>query len=338
MAALTDSSIGIGVESVYGTSVTPTRWYEFLSESFDYDKTVVQGKGMRVGAKVARSGRRVITKYSAGGKIELEVPTKGMGLLWQAALGTGVSNLISGSAYQQQFTLGATVPSSLTVQKGVIAADAAGTVQPYTFKGAVCAGWELKASAGDVVTASFDFDARDMATATAYTAPTYPAAPVNLYHFAQGAITIGGTVTAPTTTTLATGGTSVANVRDFSLQGDNGVSGDRYTFGNAGLKSQPAWGERKIKGKMTVEVTDTTLRDAVIADTPLAVVLTFTSTETLSSGVAQMQVVLSEVKFSGNMPTAKTDVATMSLDFDVLDNLTAAQPIYIIHRTADTAL
>ncbi len=31
-----DCSVGLGVESVYGTGVTPTRWFEFLDESFGF--------------------------------------------------------------------------------------------------------------------------------------------------------------------------------------------------------------------------------------------------------------------------------------------------------------
>ena len=42
---------------------------------------------------------------------------------------------------------------------------------------------------------------------------------------------------------------------------------------------------------MTIEYTDRTLVDAYIADTPLALSLTFTSSETLSTGTAQLQIV-----------------------------------------------
>lgn len=338
MVAIVDASIGIGTEITYGTAVTPTRFYEFTGETFDYELTKTQGAGMRTGSRLARAGRRVITKFGGGGKLDLEVTSKGMGLLWQAALGTGTSTLVggTGTTYQQNFTFG-DLPSSLTIQKGVIAADDAGTVQAYTFKGCLVDSWDLSADMGDIVKASFTFDARDMATATAYTSPTYPTAP-SLFHFAQGAIAIGGTVTAPTTTALATGGTAVANIRSFSLNGSNGLDKGRYCFGAAGLKSRPLRGERKLSGKLVAELTDATLRDAVIADTSLAVVLTFTSAEALSTGTAQLQVVLSDVKFSGNMPKADNALQTLALDFDAFDNLTAAQPIYIVHRTADTAL
>jgi hypothetical protein len=161
----------------------------------------------------------------------------------------------------------------------------------------------------------------------------------SLFHFAQGVVTLGGSVTAPTSTTLASGGTAVANVRSFSLTVDNKVAEDRFTFGGSGMMSQPTVGLRDVKGKMTVEYTDTTVPAAHLADTELAVTLTFTSTEALSTGTAQMQIVLPAIRVNGQIPTVNDpNLVTYDFDFDVLDNLTAAQPLWIVLRTADTAL
>ena len=52
-----------------------------------------------------------------------------------------------------------------------------------------------------------------------------------------------------------------------------------------------------------------------------------------------MQITLPEIKLNGELPKANgTDLITLSVDFDGLDNLTAAQPIWVSLRTADTAL
>jgi hypothetical protein len=59
----------------------------------------------------------------------------------------------------------------------------------------------------------------------------------------------------------------------------------------------------------------------------------------LSTGTETLQIVLPEVKFDGELPkTNGTDLVTATLSFAVLDNLTAAQPIWVVTRTADTAL
>ncbi|WP_206689906.1 hypothetical protein, partial [Streptococcus pseudopneumoniae] len=62
-----DCSVGLGVESVYGTAVARTRWCEFLDESFNFVKNVKQGVGLRVGSRVARSGRRVVASAEGSG-------------------------------------------------------------------------------------------------------------------------------------------------------------------------------------------------------------------------------------------------------------------------------
>ncbi len=337
MAAQSDASVGIGVESTYGTYVAPTRWYEFTGESLKLEKNTVQGAGLRVSSKVARSGRRVVTTTQGKGDLEIECISKGMGLLLQACLGTGASTLVSGSTYQQNFTLsGSTAPSSLTIQKGVI--DATGTVQAHTFRGAMVDSWELSAGNAEIVKLKTTFDLRDLDTAQGYVSPSY-ATGGSLFHFAQGAVTIGGAVTAPTTNALATGGTAVANVRDFTLQCSNKIAADRFNFGGAGKKAKPIAGLRELTGSMTIEYDSNTIRDAYIADTELAVSLTFTSAESLSAGTATMQVVLPAVKLNGEVPAANGDgVVTLGVDFDVLDNLTATEPLYIVLRTADTAL
>lgn len=337
MAATTDASVGSIPEVAYGTPLTPTRFYEFVDESFDYEKKVVQGQGIRVGSKVGRSGRRVITETSAKGDLTVELTSKGLGTLLQTCFGTGASTLVSGTTYQQMFTLGSTpAPPSMTVQKGLVRAD--GTVDPYTYNGGVVDSFEIDCPNGDIAKLKAAFIFRDMLTATAYATPSYPTTPA-LFHFAQGSITVGGAVTAPTTTALATGGTAAANVRDFNIKIDNKLTADRFNYSGAGKMLSPTYGLRDIGGKMTVEYTDQTLVTAYMADTPLTLTLTFTTTETLSTGFSQMQIVLPEIKLNGEVPKANgTDLISLSVDFDVLDNLTATQPIWLVLRTADAAL
>lgn len=327
-------SIGFGTESTFKTGVTPTRWLEFLGdESLDLKKTVKQGQGIRVGSRVARSGRRVVTSYDYGGDVTVEATSKGMGLWWQALLGSGASALVSGSTYQQLFTIGDT-PSSLTIQKGVV--EAGGTVDPQTFLGCMISGFEIAFPNDDIVTVKATVDAADMVTATAYTAPTYAASP-NLFHFAGGSVSTG-TLTAPTSTALASAATPLANIRGGSVAVDHSLNGDRKNLGGAGKKSKQLHGLSAITGKLDIEYDSTTFRDALIADTPMSLVLTWTA-GTLSTGNETLQVVLPEIKFDGELPkTNGTDLTVQGMTFTGLDNLTAAQPIWIVTRTADAAL
>lgn len=338
MATTQDVQLGIVPESTYGTAVTVTRFLEPIDESLKYNKTTVQGKGVRTGSRVARSPRRVITRTDASGDFTVEALSKSHGTLWQACLGTGTSTLVSGTTFQQNFTPTTTnaVMPSMTVQKGVVASD--GTVYAHTFAGMCVNEWEFTAPQADIATLKVSWDGRSMATATALATASFVTSP-SIFHFAQAATTLGGVVTVPTATALASGGTSVTNIRSFSLKCSNNLTTDRFTFGLAGLKSQPTVGLRDITGSMTIEYTDNTVRDAFIADTELAFTATFTSTEALSTGTATLQIVCPAIRLDGDLPDANgTDLVTVDVPFTVLDNLVAASPLYVVIRTADTAL
>jgi hypothetical protein len=338
VASNQECSVGIIPEVTWGTPLTVTRWPEFTNETLDLNKGVKQGMGLRVGSRVARSPRRVVVTTNPAGDIEFELVSKGMGLFFQVGMGASSSTLVSGSTFQQLHTLStASLAPSVTIQKGVV--EVGGTVDPYTYAGMSCSGFEITCPKGDIAKAKFSFIGKSLATATAYTAPSYPSSPANLFHFAQGAITLGGAVTAPTATAMASGGTVAANIRDFSLKVDNGLAGDRFNFGGGGLISQPTYGLRSITGNMTIEYDSTTIRDAYINDTPLAATLTFTTSQALSVGFEQFQIVLPEIKLDGDIPNANgNDMVTLTVPFTVLDNLVATQPLWIAQRTADSSL
>lgn len=335
MATPYDCSINVGKESTYGTAVAGTTAYEFTDEKFDYKPNRKQGMGLRVSSRIARSGRRVETTKQGEGSLEVEATTKGMSRLLEAALGSGTATLVSGTTYQHNYIL-ADTPPSVTIQKSVV--EAGGTIDPYTFAGCMVSSWEFNAPNDDIAKFSFDFDARSMDTARSFDALTYPSSP-NLYHFGQAAVTIGGVVTVPTSTAIATGGTAATDVRDFSLSVNNNLTTDRFNIGASGLKAKPTVGLREITGKFTAEYSATTYRTAFVADTDLAITVTLTSSEALSTGTATLQVVLPIVRLESAVPVANNgDLITVEHSFTVLDGQVAAQPIYVVLRTADSTV
>lgn len=322
-----DCSVGLGVESVYGTAVARTRWFEFLDESFGFVKNVKQGVGLRVGSRVARSGRRVVASAEGSGDLTIEAVTKGLGLLWQLGLGSGTSTLVSAGLYQQVFTLGDVMPSA-TIQKGIPRAD--GTVDAYTFSGCMVESLTIDCPNADNVKVKTSWNARDMTTATAYTAPSYATGP-SVFTFAHGAV-YSGALTAPTATALGSAATPVASIRSGSITIKHNLKTDRYNCGGGGRKEKPFAGVREISGSMVAEYADTAFRDAIVNDTSMTLVKTFTS------GADVLQIVIPDVRFDGDIVKASTDLAMQDIKWTGLDGLTAAQPIWIVCRTADTAL
>lgn len=335
MATFQDCSVGYAAEGTYKTFVTPTRWVEFVDESLDWKKTVKQGQGLRVGSRVPRSGRRTVPYQDGDGNIEVELNAKGLGTLFQAAFGSGTSTLVSGSTFQQLFTLGDT-PNSLTIQKGV--PQVGGTVDAYSFLGCMVTDFEFNIKNADISTCKFNFDAGDITTAQAYTTPSYVAG--GLYHFANATASLGGTLTVPSTTALASvAAPTTASIREMTLKVDHKLAQDRVNANATGRKSKPTVGLRAITGTVTYEYDQTTFTTAYLNDTDTPLYLNITTPNALSTGVETFQIACPAIRLEDQMPMANNgDLITVKSNFTVLDNLVAAQPIYGVLRTADATL
>ena len=152
MVSYQDCSVGYVAEDTFRTYKAPDRWIEYTKESLTWDKGAKQGKGMRVGSRVARSARRVVVTGQGKGSVECEIASKGLGSLWTAAFGASTSNLVSSGLYQQVHTLGDTLPS-LTIQKGVPRVN--GTIDAYSYLGCAVDTFEIDSANGDLLAAKF---------------------------------------------------------------------------------------------------------------------------------------------------------------------------------------
>lgn len=336
-----DCSIGIKVESAYGTPVTVDQHLEFTSESLGATLEYAQSEAMRAGYRVRRARGRVLGKVMAGGNIGLEVGTKGFGTILRAALGDVTSTLVESGVYQQVHTPeAADFPPSFTLQKGVPLLG--GAVQALTYPGAMCNSIEFTATEGQVVTAETEWTAKEELDDVALATLTYPAA-LDLFSFVHGALVLGGTLTKPSTTALASSTASAsANVRDVKVKWSQGLDSDGHNIGGAGKRSRAqaaGWGE--ISGTMTVEFDAVTLYEAWRDNTPMALLLTFTH-PTLIGATAYpvLQVVVPAIYLDGETPKANGGgVITQSVGFTGLDPLVSDQaPLYVVYRTTDTTV
>ena len=326
MTTFLDAQFGIKKETAYGTAVVPDRFFEFINAPFKLDKAVVQGQGLRVGSRVARSARRAVPFKSVSGDLELEAVTKGMGVLWEACMGAGVSTMVSTGMYQQVFTFADVLPS-YTVQTGVFDGT---DVKPYNWAGCQVGSWSIECPEGDIAKVKLTFAGRALSTAGSIAAASYPAG-MGLFTFAHAAFYAGGTLTAPTTTALAAAsGTALAVVKGFTLNVDNALQ-DGAQVGGLSTVRKP--GLRVVSGTVTVEHEGATFVDAIQNETPMLLIVT------LTNGTDVLQIAVPEVKLDGDLPTAGSpERVTHGLNFAGLDNLTAAQPLWIATRSADTAI
>ena len=317
------SQLGIATETTFNNSVTVTRFYEFTSENLQYNKKTAVGMGLRAGGQLPRSQRRVVVTTDAGGDIVLDLPTRGLGLLLSHAMGSTPSAVTTTTGvYSYTFTLGDVYGRSLTAQVGV--PQYGGTVTPKTISGAKIQSWEISAPNAGIATGKFTLDGASFTTSTSLATASYSTIS-NLFNFAQGAITVAGS--------------SVVNIKDFTLTVDNTLKQDRYNLGNAGIKAEQVInGFRKVSGKMTAEFTDTTLLNAFLADTTTALVLTFTGAVIAGGQNEKLTITIPAAKFNADTPNvAGPGVIDLAMTFDAYDDGTN-QPLTIVYQTADSAL
>lgn len=317
------SQLGIAAETTFNTPVTVTRFYEFTNESLNYQKKVAVGMGLRAGGLLPRSQRRVVTTSGVKGEINLDLPTKGLGLLLSLATGSSPSpTTLTTGVYSYTFTLGDLAGKSFTTQVGV--PQYGGTVTPKTIGGCKVDSFEIAVANGALATGKFSVDGASFTTATALATASFSAS-TNIFNFAQGAVTVDGN--------------SVANIKDFSMKVENTIKDDRYNLGASGIKAeQTINGFRKITGKITAEFTDTTLLTKFLNDTATGLALTFTGNTLAGSYKESLSITISAAKFDGDAPqVGGPEVIDVSFTFEAYDNGTD-QPLTIVYQTSDSAL
>lgn len=319
------ASLGIKTESTFNTGVTVDHFYEFNSESVKYVKNTVVGQGLRAGGLVPRSQRRVVTTVGANGDFELDLPSKGLGLLLAHATGSfpTPTNPTSG-VYNYTFTLGDPYTKSFSTEIGVPEYDGQMTSKKIT--GCKITNFDLSVAAGDIAKGKFTIDGTGFTQTEASVATPSYSASTNLFHFAQGSINDND-------------GTTYANVKDFELTVDNVLKTDRYNLGSAGLKQEQIInGFRNITGKITVEFIDTVLLAKFLADTTAGLQLKFDGATISSTYKEYLYITLPACKFDGDTPAVGgPGVIDVTFNFTAYDNGTDA-PLTIVYQTTDSAL
>jgi hypothetical protein len=83
-----DAQLGFAEETAFGTIVAPTRFAEFNSEGITASYARVESNGLRPGRRYRSDSRFTTYIEGASGDIELEVGSKGFGLLLKHMLGS----------------------------------------------------------------------------------------------------------------------------------------------------------------------------------------------------------------------------------------------------------
>lgn len=345
---LTDGQWAYALEGTYGTLASPDRYIETLSDGTapDWDPQPWQGRGLRAAAGFPVASRRRAGYGQGAPTVKYEVPTRGGLELLSALLGSGTVTKVGAPESTTYQFLGSTALSdnilpSITAQYGIPDAAAAGeAVNPITFAGCTCSQLEIECSgAADPLTISATLDAlsRDDTESLATWAAT---ASQDWFFGWSGSVMLGTSITPPTATALASGGSELAAVRSWKVTLDQGIKTDGWIVGG---RRQPRIQGRSVTLEAEIAFDDTDLVEAARDQTALGIILT-SEAGSLSTGLETFQVclpcwylddaALPEWSAEGDEPSIKVKATCLIDDGATPDT----EPLYIAQRTADSAL
>lgn len=258
------AQLGLGIESVYGTPVTVTRFLAFNTDSIEQAEERMESPGLIAGRRVLTSDQWDLGNIEISGDLELDLARQGMGGLWLQAFGA-VSTTTNAGASTHTFTPGDLTGRSLTVQVG--RPQVGGVVSPFSYAGVKVATWEVSAEAGSIVTCTFGLLAQSVTTGTALASATYPSG-VRAYNFVHGAAVVAG---------------STSQVRAWTISGDNGLDTDRRNIGSRSFSEPLEMALRRYEGSLTVEWSSTTDYQRFVNGTELSLILSMSASTTESA-------------------------------------------------------
>ena len=330
------AQVGWSEETTYGTAVTVAKFAEFNQESVKLNIGRIESKSIRAANRVLRNDRWIANKKGAAGDLEVEVQSKGMGLLFKHMLGSSVITTPGGATLSRKHRyilgdIGAGANPSLTVQVG--RPDIAGTVQPFTYKGVRVKDWEMSCDVDGILMLKLGLDAQDETTATGLAAASFPATS-EVLNYVGGSFTLGGTYTLATD--VVAGGTAF-DVMKFNVKSDNKINDGRYFIRANTLKKAPILADL-VDTTVTADVEFNTLTDYNrFANGTTGVFYALFAGSTIETTFKyQVEVIFPVVRFDGETPTIQgNDVTTHTISMKPLFDGTN-DPLVVTYQTTDT--
>jgi hypothetical protein len=324
---------GLKAESTYGTAVVVDEFIEVNKASIKRIKNTAQGRGIAGGLYGARGNRRVVTSQAGSGTVEFDMVTNSMGRILNGLVGGTVTpTLINGTSYTGTFPLGDSTGKFYTMQFGV--PDTGGTMRAQTGRGCKVTGATFSCGIDEILTGSFNIDARQMDDTIGAATPSYVAG-ATPFHFGQMGVRLG-TFGAEV---------SVNDVRSVQVALNRPHKLDRFYAGNQvsaiALKSEPLLNDY-WDIQVTLEVDLSTASKAAFidrytADTSTSMVWEFIGPVVSGANNATFRVTMPQVFFDADSPTLEgPDVTTVQMQGQCLFDNTNLPTITTI--SSDSAL
>lgn len=223
-----DHQCGFFDETVYGTSGTPTRFFEYESESIRESEGRTEGDPLRTGSSFMRHDRFTPYFEGAAGSLQMAVMSKGFGFFLKHMFGAvGTTGPAETSVYTHSGTEGDLMGKSFSMQLNR-PLHPSGTNQAFLYKGGKIPEWELANSVDGNLLLNLSLDFQQVDTDTALATAAYPASMDNLT-WAGGVLSVAG---------------SDYDVTEIGLKGNNGLDVGRRQIRANTDKKEPTSSRR----------------------------------------------------------------------------------------------
>lgn len=325
--SILDASVNVGVESVYGTPVTPTRSFEAKADDWKRAQSRLESVGFRANMQTLRSDRVTTVNMGGAGTIECDMLTSGMGMLLQGTLGTkaGPTQVDATSAYLQTFETSDSAPAdSYTIQ--IIRPLLESGTQQFTHHGAKITGWGISQSVDGLLVLTTSFDSEDVDITTAAATPAYPASGVP-FDWTQCTVTLD-----------PDGSPVTLDLMDLSFDADLSLKTDRRYLRGSALKKEPVRsGVPTYGGSMSLDFTGTDRYDEFVAGTVVDIELAWAGAVIDAPEVNEFKLRMKACQFTEANPTVSlSDTPVQQIDFRALHNGTDAA-VTMTYQSADTS-
>lgn len=297
--------VGIGLEAVAGTPVTPTHWLQVegnptINDKFEF-ANIESARG-----RVEKSQGQKLMKKKGEGAVEMILDEIACVLPLAMILGSGVSASAGGGLYTHTLT----IANSNTPKTGTIVLDRITDVRK--FAGAVATGIELKVSDGFAML-KMDFVSNESATGTA--SESYST--VTNFSFKELSAKFG-------TDTSAANAASATPLSGVDLA----IKREAEVIYQSGSNSPAKIAHKTLEtsGNYSLLFEATTDRDKYLNETANAMILTFTDVDGNIIKITLPKVLINNWESSN----AINDIVTQTADFIAHYDATATESIRIV--------
>lgn len=326
------TQFGLTKEATYGVQLAATKFFEIDSAALALDQSYQDGVGLRANRMYGPSGRMRATTRQGGGAVPMDVPTKGMGAIFDLMHGLvpTVVQQAATPAWLQTHLIGTSMPNkSATIQVNKPTTQAADV--PTTYPGSILTAASFALSADGMLKATLTWDSMDERTLTtspaglALAAASYPTGVTSWLGVATGVITLNGV--------------AVAVCRSMTLDWAQPYKTDRFFIGSGGTKQKPIPnGLQTTTGTMELEWFDEAAYALFRSGAKVALSFNFTNDVISGAFSENVTFALSAIQVRGQSPTIDgPDTLNQTVPYTAGDN-GAAAPLTITYMSTDTAI